>query len=77
MIAFALYTPRLATADLSGPGVYLSGLMANTHHLTGPRPITYGNGRARLTFFLFLVLSFLRPFSVSLFLLLSLLLVVV
>jgi len=32
MIAFALYMPRLAYTDLSGPEVYLSGVMANTHH---------------------------------------------
>lgn len=62
-------TCRGSYADLSGPGVYLSRVMANTHtHTTDrpeARPITYGNGRARLTFLPRSILP-TRPFPVAL-----------
>jgi len=61
MIAFALYMPR---ARLARRFIWPSGLFIWSYGkhtpLIGAQPITYGNGRARLTFFLSLSLSLSR-----------------
>lgn len=49
MIAFAFYMPRLVRRFIRPRGLFISSYGKHTHHRP-TRPITYGNGRARLTF---------------------------